>query len=114
MLKRLALFFVTFGLSFLIESLGLTTQGRAYLCIDLTLKTVAYLLIVLVWIFAENSFAKKIGWSSLTILIFAASTVVSLFATWGATKLFDVDFFVAYQIMSFGQVLCAPLKNDEK
>lgn len=48
------------------------------------------------------------------ILIFAASTAVGLFATWGATKLFNVDFFVAYQIMSFGQVLCAPLKNDEK
>ncbi len=114
MLKRLALFFVTFGLSFLIESLGWTDQGRAFLCIDLISEAAVFLLIVLVLLFAGNSFAKKIGWSSLTILIFAASTAVGLFATWGATKLFNVDFFVAYQIMSFGQVLCAPLKNDER
>lgn len=112
MLKRLALFFVTFGLSFLVESLGWTDQGRAFLYIDLILVMLELLLALMIVLF--DSFAKKIKCSLLTILIFVAGTAVSLFATWGATKLFNVDFFVAYQIMSFGQVLCAPVKNDEK
>jgi len=38
---------------------------------------------------------------------------ITLFATWGATKLFNVDFYVAYQIMTFGHCLCTSNKKKE-
>ena len=54
-------------------------------------------------LFGGTGAIEKLGLPFILVIIYARSAVIVLFATWGATKLFDVDFFVAYQIMSFGQ-----------
>ena len=49
----------------------------------------------------------------LLALIYVGIIVITLFATWVATQFFDVDYYVAYQIMSFGQCLYSLSKNDD-
>ena len=93
MLKKFAIWFICFGLSFLVQNLGWAEQGKAFLYIHIGLN---------VLIIA----ALSCGVSFISILITAVEIVITLFATWGATKLFNVDFYVAYQIMTFGQCLC--------
>lgn len=39
------------------------------------------------------------------------TTIVSLIATWGATKIFGIDFYIAYQILTLGQ--CCKNKTNK-
>ena len=109
MLKKFAVWFTCFGLSFLVSDVfGWTEQGRAFLVIDLGLGILVTLLIM-----ATGSAKREYGVTSLAVLITAGRLAINLLATWGATKLFDVDFFVAYQIMTFGICLCADSKKKD-
>lgn len=114
MLKKFALFFIVFGLSFLVQSFGWTDQGRAFLYIELGAAGLIILAVVLIALFAGDGVGERLGIPVIAVIIYAVVIGIELFATWGATKLFDVDFFVAYQIMSFGQCLCgSSSKKDE-
>lgn len=106
MLKKFALWFICFGLSFLVESFGWAEQGRAFLYIELGTVGLLIAVLVLICLFGGTGALEKVGLPFILVIIYAITTGIALFATWGATKLFDVDFFVAYQIMSFGQCLC--------
>lgn len=116
MLKKFALWFICFGLSFLVSDVfGWTEQGKAFLYINLGVSVVIILAIIVILVIAgvAGGFAAEAnGISFLVVLITAGALAITLFATWGATKLFDVDFFVAYQIMTFGQCLCTT--NNKK
>ena len=113
MLKKFALWFICFGLSFLVESFGWTEQGRAFLYIECGTIGVIIVLLVVVCLFGGSGALERLGFPMALLIIYAVSVGIALFATWGATKLFDVDFFVAYQIMSFGQCLCGSSKKDD-
>lgn len=102
-LKKFALWFICFGLSFLVESFGWTEQGRAFLYIELGSVGLIIAVLVLICLFGGTGALEKLGLSFILGIIYAIMIGIALFATWGTTKLFDVDFFVAYQIMSFGQ-----------
>ena len=116
MVKKFVLWFISFGLSFLVASWGWTEQGKAFLFINLA-TTILLLLFILV-IFLISIFVGQCdllisGLTFTTILLATGTIAISLFATWGATKLFDIDFFVAYQIMTFGQCLCPNNKKKD-
>lgn len=116
MLKKFALWFICFGLSFLVQSWGWTEQGKAFLYINLgvsVLSVVALIAILIIAALANGFAAEAGGVSFLAVLITAGAIAITLFATWGATKLFDVDFYVAYQIMTFGQCLCTSNKKKD-
>ena len=114
MLKKFALWFICFGLSLLVESFGWAEQGKAFLYIELGSIGLIIAILVLICLFVGTGALEKLGLSFILVIIYAISVVIALFATWGATKLFDVDFFVAYQIMSFGQCLCdSSSKKDD-
>ena len=111
MLKKFAIWFICFGLSFLVQNLGWAEQGKAFLYIHIGLNVliIALLIAIAIILGLTNGFefaALSCGVSFISILITAVEIVITLFATWGATKLFNVDFYVAYQIMTFGQCLC--------
>ena len=112
MLKKFALWFICFGLSFLVESFGWAEQGRAFFYIEIGSIGLIITVLVLICLFGGTGALEKLGMSFILVIIYAIITGIVLFATWGATKLFDVDFFVAYQIMSFGQCLC--VNSSEK
>ena len=112
MLKKFALWFICFGLSFLIESWGWTEQGKAFLYIDLGATGLIIVVAILVCLFAGDGLGERIGLPLIMALLYAGIIIVILFATWGATQLFDLDYYVAFQIMTFGQCLCSSSKKE--
>lgn len=116
MLKKFVLWFICFGLSFLVSDVfGWTEQGKAFLYINLGTRILMILAFIVIFIITgidSGSVAEANGISFLLVLVTVVSLAIILFATWGATKLFGIDFFVAYQIMTFGQCLCTDSKKD--
>lgn len=116
MFKKYLHWFVCFGLSlFISDVLKWTTQGKAFLYVYLG-GYVAIILISSLFVvelcLTDGLIKKaKIG-SFLAILLTIILVGISLFATWGATKLFNIDFYVAYEIMTFGQCLCGTDLNE--
>lgn len=116
MLKKFALWFICFGLSFLVSDVfGWAEQGKAFLYINLGTRILVILAFIVIFIITgidSGSVAEANGISFLLVLVTVVSLAIILFATWGATKLFGIDFFVAYQIMTFGQCLCTDSKKN--
>lgn len=111
MLEKFALWFVCFGLSFLVESFGWTEQGKAFFYINIGAVGLLIAVFILIVLFMGSGALEKLG-ISIALVIFSAIIIgITLFATRGATKLFDVDFYVAFQIMGFGQCLCTSNKK---
>lgn len=117
MLKKFALWFICFGLSFLVSYVfGWTEQGKAFLYIHLGTEILIILALIVILVIAglaSGSAAEANGISFLVVLVTAGALAITLLATWGATKLFGIDFFVAYQIMTFGQCLCTDSKKKD-
>ena len=105
--------FIVFGLSFLVSSWEWTEQGKAFLYIHLGIVAVVVLLVICCCLIGGYNGFEKIGLTTIAAIITAVAAAGVLFATWGATKLFDVDFYVAYQIMTFGQCLCTGSSKKE-
>lgn len=118
MLKKFATWFIVFGLSFLVSDVfGWTEQGKAFIYINLGVSIIIIIGLVIVLIIA-GLVRREVAWANtvsfVIVLVKAGKVAFILFATWGATKLFGVDFYVAYQIMTFGQCLCdSSSKNDD-
>ena len=116
MLKNFTTWFIVFGLSFLVSDVfGWTEQGKAFFYIHLGVSIILILVLIAMLIVAglAGGFAAKAnGVSILIVFITAGLVAIDLLATWGATKLFGVDFYVAYQIMTFGQ--CLSYKKDKE
>lgn len=113
MWAKFLLWFITFGLSFLIESFGWTDQGRAFIYLDWAIVTLIIIIAVLSLLVAGRDTYERFEIPFLLIFNYVFELVVCMLATWGATQLFDVDFFVAYQIMSFGQCLSGNSKKKK-
>ena len=110
MLKKFALWFICFGLSFLVESWGWAEQGKAFMIINLGATGLIIAIFILICLFDGDGLG--LGIPVVLSLVYAGEMVVILFATWGATQLFDVNYYVAFQIMTFGQCLCSSSKKD--
>ena len=109
--------FITFGLSFLAAEWELAEQGRAFFFTSLSMDVLMVLVLLVLMLIAAISDgdirteASIVSVVAILALLFEIAAV--LFATWGATKLFDVDFYVAYQLMTFGQCLCITGKKKD-
>lgn len=117
MLKKFVHFFIVFGLSFLISDVfGWTEQGKAFLYINLGCVA-AWMLIIFIVAIVYAAINKQKALAAFAYLCTLLSAVlgigISLFATWCATKLFGVDFYIAYQIMAFGMCL-VPVEKKKK
>lgn len=117
MLKKFATWFVVFGLSFLVSDVfHWTEQGKAFFYIHLGASVVLIFVLVVALVvtgLVEGEAAEANAISFLLVLVVAGILAITLFATWGATKLFGVDFYVTYQIMTFGQCLCTENKKKD-
>ncbi len=104
MLKNFVKWFVIFGVSFLLQILTGIEQGKAFCMIFLALLALKLLIAII----GASSITGKTGKvTKIAILLGAVAVGIILVSTWGATKLFNVDFYVAFQIMTFGQCLYA-------
>ena len=113
MLKKFGLWFICFGLSFLVENFGWTEQGKAFMYIDLGVLGIIILIFIFICLFDESDLAERLGISILAIILYSVMIGIVLIATWIATKLFNINFYVAYQIMTFGQCLCFNSKKED-
>ena len=110
-LRKFAKWFIVFGLSFLVQSLGWTSQGNAFLYLHLGSTVIVLALILFMCLFVGNGLG--LGLSFIVVILGAVILGITLFATWAATQLFHVEFTVVYQIMTFGQCLCGSSKDDD-
>ena len=103
------LWFFELILSFLVELIGLTEQGKAFFFIDL--------IIGLISTYVIHCIFKKF-YLPLFIYIISVTKKYSiiLLLTFLATFLFNLDFFVAYQIILLGYYIPYEKRNhkDEK
>ena len=96
--------FICYGLSFLVEKWGWATQGEAFFYIMIGSGILLFLSCCILGdylIKSRGRFTLIGAWGQFKRL------VITIITTWVATKLFDVDFFIAYQLMTFGQCLCS-------
>lgn len=112
MLRKFALWFVCFGLSFLAQHIGWAEQGTAFVWINIGATLLLIAVIIVIALIAGDGIVEKAGLSFLVAIFTGIGLGITLFATWGATQLFDVNFTVAYQIMTFGQCLVTSSKKD--
>lgn len=108
MLKKFAIWAITFMLSWFVASLGWAEQGEAFLYIHLGVQVIIIIAIVILLIVVGAVGDEALiagGISGVIIIAMIAIIAIILFTTWVATQLFNVDYFVAYQIMTFGQCL---------
>ena len=106
MLREFFWWFVFWGASILVQLMGVTDQGTAFVCIHLSCTILVWIVgVVYVGYFKE---ALRFGKEIQTYVTIEAvlEVVARIIATWGVTQLFDVNFAVAYQIITFGQCLC--------
>lgn len=107
MLKKLAMWLITFITSFLISNAFCLNQGQVFICIHIGLS----LFLILFGIFllkfvssnSEKTLISDLSVITLVVMVLAIASilVISLFVS----KLFNVDFYITYQILFLGQCL---------
>ena len=114
MLKRLITWLVCFGLSFVVQGLGWTEQGKAFMWINLGATVlVAVIVAISLVLMVRESFAISVVAVLMTTLSSVIALLLPIGLAWVGSKLFDVDFYVVYQIMSLGACFI-PNKNDKQ
>ncbi len=114
MLRRLITWLVCFGLSFVVQSLGWAEQGKAFIWMHMgAMVLVAVSVAILFALTLRESFVILIGSALMTGLMSVISLLLPIGLAWVGSKLFDVDFYVVYQIMSLGACFI-PNKNDKQ
>lgn len=71
MLEKFALWFVCFGLSFLVESFGWTEQGKAFFYINIGAVGLLIAVFILIVLFMGSGALEKLG-ISIVLVIFSA------------------------------------------
>ena len=61
MLKKFALWFICFGLSFLVESWGWAEQGKAFMIIDLGATGLIIAILILICLFGGDGLGERLG-----------------------------------------------------
>lgn len=106
MLEKFLLWFITFGLSFGLQRLGWAEQGEAFCYLMLGMNSTIIIVVAFISLLLGDGVLEKLSFPLIMIILYTAEIFIIVIATWGATQLFQIDFFIAYQIMTFGQCLC--------
>ena len=110
-----AVWAIAFGLSYFVASLGWAEQGEAFLYIYLGAQILLIIAVIFIIMIGGAMVKEKMltgGVSGIIILVTIFFVAVTLFTTWVVTQLFNVDYFVVYQIMTFGQCLSVSSKSN--
>ncbi len=105
MLKKLTAWLVCFGLSYVVQSFGWTGNAEAFMYIYLGYTTLLMVGAAIIFCLAQReSWTVKLGSVAMVILTSAAGILFAIGVTWLASKLFNVNFYVVYQVITF--VMC--------
>jgi len=103
LIKSYSYWFICFGLSLLIKSLGFLEQGEAFF----------FLYFAITIIMVIHNIRLTIDKTSLLGILIAFGMVLgfSMLESWIASKLFNIDIYIIFQIITFGK--CSSTKNKK-
>lgn len=114
MFIQIVSWFIYFGLSFLVQRWGWTEQGKAFLYIYTAVSIIILIAInasVLVvgkaYRIPRKDSRKFLNANLIAVALYASA----LLASWGATKIFNIDYYVAFQLLTLGSCLGTSKKN---
>ena len=115
-LRKLTWWFGVFGISVVVSNvLHWTTQGIAFLCIDIggSLLFIIFLYTYLL-LFRDDIDSEYVSRQlPYTLLDSICMSVIVLCATWLLSKILRVDFYITYEIITFGRRLYVEDDTDE-
>lgn len=97
MFRKFLFWFICFGASHIIQNIGFAGQGKAFMYIYLGLDIIYLLVVIFTGYDALNENEKDQASYSFKEVLLAFPM------SWVSSKLFDIDFYLAYQIMTFGR-----------
>lgn len=100
-LKHFCMWFVVFGISHFWQNRGWGEQGKVFLFLDLGINLIIIAIVAIGCLLREE---KVLGLKKI-IVIDCLVVIMTLLVTYVAVQIFKIDFFVVYQIMTFGQCL---------
>ena len=124
MLKKFATWFIVLGLSFLVSITALSKlkekrleeQGKAFFYIHMLIIAIAIYAKCNEVLRMENDGAATGNASFFDVVVTSIIVIAFVFVfvfvvTEESAEFFDVDFYVTYQLISFGSCLCINSKN---
>lgn len=100
-LARLFVWFVTFGLSLALERIGISEQGIGFIFVDVVFSSTAILCagaMLLTQMEVKRMDIVFYHFVLPMICMYSLRYVVALMMT----KIFEIDFYIVFQVMSFG------------
>lgn len=94
--KKFVWWFIAFTLSFLAQSFGLASQGIAFFYLHL-IPTI----LIILYLTLKVGYFTKISVSLYVIICFTFILAFLLLLPWGISLIFNVDFYLVYQFVSF-------------
>lgn len=111
-ISNFIIWFSCFGLSFLLNALFDVNQGKAFIFFHLEIDFIFLIIFILMAIFGAIKRDSYFYDSLEAVLSIALPLIVIFFSTWMASKLFNIDFYLAYQLMTFGRCLSNNRKKE--
>lgn len=123
MLINFFVWFIEYGFSFLLANIfGGLEQGRMfyyiYFLVPIILLTIRVVSLTIQIEQKSNLLGKEVDhctngkYTYIIALNVLKNVVVLIVVTWVITKIFYIDFFVAFQIITFGRCLCSTEQED--
>lgn len=110
MLEKIALWCILIGISFLVDTIGWTSQGEAFITIVLGGLGIFSLFASLICLLMRTCYDEKERFLIPSLILLTYIIVISIFllTTWGVYKAFDVDFYIAFQIVTLIYCIVTP------
>lgn len=112
MIGKFVLWIIAFVLSFPLGNMGLLDQGKTFLCIYLIASS-AFFVLKIIMHALDNDFSQRWARPLIMDLVYILEIVVTIGATWIVSKIFNIDFYVVYQIMTLGQCICFYIRTED-
>lgn len=123
MLINFFVWFIEYGFSFLLANIfGGLEQGKMFYCIYFLVPIIPLTIRVVSLTIQIEQMSNLLGKEAnhrvngrvtcIIALNVLKDVVVLIVVTWVITKIFYIDFFVAFQIITFGQCLCSTEQED--
>lgn len=113
MLKKLTTWLVCFGLSYVVQIFGWAGSAEAFMYIYLGHTVLLMVGSAVIFCLAQReSSTVKLSSVAMVILTSAAGILFAIGITWLASKLFNVNFYVVYQVITF--VMCFIKYNNKR
>lgn len=110
MLKKFSLWLIVFGLSFFLETMEVAKQGNAFLIMYVGTTGIIITIGIIIDLIVGSKSEKRKKILKASILLYCISNITMLLIASLVTHLFNVDYFIAFQIITLGECLSNNLK----